>query len=206
MNLSDHNEEIPETLRSMLDKNPFQVAENYFTQLQDKTWAKIEKLPLDELGLLPMNHFQLPENYFEDSQELFISSLNAELNKKESGFNIPSGYFDQLQDTVVQKITRTNEKGILTNWYRQHYKWISIAASIILLWSVFVLRTSTSNTFQTLNITEIDDETLINFIALQEADIHDLSDEIDESSFPEINLINDDLDEESVNELINIYQ
>mgnify|MGYP007071091463 FL=1 len=59
----------------------------------------------------------------------------------------------------------------------------------------------------TFNLAQIDDETLISFLAENEADLSLLSEGMDENQISGMNVMpQDDLDEESINELINQYQ
>jgi hypothetical protein len=88
--------------------------------------------------------FSVPKGYFDSVEDTFSSKLFEETLPKETGMGIPSGYFESLEDRILSKV-EIPKKGKVISLKRKLIRLIPItaAASIVLF---ITLNTVFSNT------------------------------------------------------------
>jgi hypothetical protein len=85
--------------------------------------------------------FETPDHYFESFEsKLFERLTENELIKdiEEPGYTVPNGYFDSVEDTVFSKLRHNNSPVISLNSRKSFYFIAGIAASLLLLFAVFI--------------------------------------------------------------------
>lgn len=85
--------------------------------------------------------FKTPNNYFDAIEDRIFSKLNAESKLstiKESGYRVPDGYLDTVEDVVLSKV-EPEESKVISLFTRTNLLYAtSIAAALVLLFSVFI--------------------------------------------------------------------
>ncbi|MFN8280494.1 MAG: hypothetical protein U0V49_09450 [Saprospiraceae bacterium] len=201
-------QEFPESILAGLQRrNSFLVPKGYFTSLPDEVSCKLSELSLQDRGLNRKDNLHIPEGYFQRMQTQVMQQVRLGEEDKQN-FKIPDNYFSELQDKVMTKVSPSKEKGRIVQWsFGLRAVW-RVAAMIAVVAGLFWLQQSRmTRATATFNLAQIDDETLISFLAENEADLSLLSEGMDENQISGMNVMpQDDLDEESINELINQYQ
>ena len=88
--------------------------------------------------------FTIPENYFMGIEDELFSRLIVEKLPKHDGFKTPKGYFENFENVIIERTRNKKEK--LIHFKRKKIKFISVAASIVLLLffgSNFIYNTNT---------------------------------------------------------------
>jgi hypothetical protein len=126
--------------------------------------------------------FKAPDNYFDGFEDRLFSKISSEkepLEKKPSGFNIPDGYFNTVEDNVFAKLnleerveeTSTSNAPII----RLNYWYLSaIAAILIVCMMVINLQQTNTLTFDTIEITSIEDALEEGYLDVSLSDITSL--------------------------------
>lgn len=124
--------------------------------------------------------FKTPEHYFDDLEARILkqTSKNSELEKIQSGFKVPEDYFENFSIELPQDSDKEQSRVIqLSPWL----KWVS-AACIIgfgLLGTLYIDHISQPKS--NLEFTDLDDETIENYIDFNIENPEDYI-EIDETS------------------------
>ncbi len=89
-------------LRSV-NKNPFTVPENYFSDLSNNVNDHVASGLADGIG---KHAFKVPENYFESLPNNIFTSIESGLSEEigKKSFAVPENYFDNLADNILDKI------------------------------------------------------------------------------------------------------
>lgn len=200
--------EFPDSiLTGLRNRNCFRVPEGYFASLPDEVSSRVSERSLQDRGLTLKNHLFIPEGYFQRMQAQVMQQVKL-VEEDQQNFKIPENYFSEMQEKVMSKVSPAKEKGKIIQWsFGQRTVW-RVAAMIAVVAGLFWLQqTRMTNATATFNLAQIDDETLISFLAENEADLSLLSEGMDENQISGMSVMSqDDLDEESINELINQYQ
>ncbi len=135
------------------------------------------------------NPFRVPEGYFDSLEHKVLDSLDKKPKLEQS---VPEGYFDNLSDMVMDRI-REEEKTKVIPLYRR--KWLSIAASLLILCGAGYLITNQSNTptsnpefaleidpAEALEYLEENDNLYLSDLISLDFDVDDLSVEVSELS------------------------
>lgn len=118
-------------------------------------------------------------------------------NKKiSSGFTVPEKYFDNFSDEVLNKIRQENELKVVSLWSNHKYKFISIAASVIVFIALTFIVVNNQNT-----ITNTEIEDYLTYTAnISDADIAELIDDENIENIAPLNLENQtDIENEILN-------
>ncbi len=95
---------LPESLR----ENPFNVPENYFSDLESKVIAHVKLVECKDESI-----FEVPEGYFDNLSDAIMCKI-AEDNLKNQvssdGFEIPSQYISELTSTIFDRISEDQLK------------------------------------------------------------------------------------------------
>lgn len=102
--------------------------------------------------------FEVPRGYFDSIEEKVFSKIDF---KNKSPNDIPEGYFDTIENRVFEKIKNEETKVIsLKSRFAKIVAPMAIAASILLLITLQLFNTNKEDLFASLEISEI--ETWIN--------------------------------------------
>ena len=126
--------------------------------------------------------FKTPANYFDGFEDRMFSKLSAENELKENtpnGFTIPDGYFNTVEDSVFAKLNiqkdaeETSTSNTPTN--RLNYWYLSaIAAVLIVCMMVVNIQKTNTLTFDTIEITSIEDALEEGYLDISLSDITSL--------------------------------
>ncbi len=117
-------------LASLKDKETgFKVPSSYFKSVESTVLSK-----LSEVIHVEKSTFILPESYLMQDEKSFISKLDNLVISKQNQ-KIPKGYFDSIEDNIFEKLSK--EKENKTRSIRRYWIPAAIAASIILLFSIY---------------------------------------------------------------------
>lgn len=136
--------------------------------------------------------FETPKNYFDSVEDAVFSSLQSEKLKNSTsdpGYSIPEGYFDSLEDEVLSKIDKPETKVISLNTRKLLYTATSIAAILVLYFTLF--SKTERNTLDSL-----DTEVVEAYILEQEIDSYELASLLTDE---DIDTINGDIFKEEFN-------
>ena len=108
------------------------------------------------------NGFSVPKNYFKDTKAQLMGFLLEDKIVKKKTFSTPELYFDNLEDTIIAKVTLKEKKLTIFSFKQKKYKLaaIGIAASIMLSFGIGYFSNFTSEeNFE--NLTQNDIESWI---------------------------------------------
>lgn len=124
----------------------------------------------EKLNTINKTGFKTPDNYFESFNERVFNKLNQKLtieNIEGSGFSIPDNYFKTVESTILKATQNESKTKIVSLFSRKNlYYFSGIAASIILLFSIFVNKEETEL---------FTAETVENYLAEADLDSYDLA-------------------------------
>lgn len=85
--------------------------------------------------------FKTPDNYFESIEDKLFSQLTIEKSFKdikEPGYTVPNNYFDTVEDNIFSKL-KSDDRPVISLKSRKTFYYIAgIAASLLLLFAVFI--------------------------------------------------------------------
>lgn len=85
-------------------KNPFNVPEGYFDDMQQQITSRIA---IESASSSDSNgYLAVPEDYFDTLEDQIMSAIKVEKLKgltEDTGFTVPEGYFNSLHDSIKQK-------------------------------------------------------------------------------------------------------
>ncbi len=91
----------------------------------------------DWLSSLPKDSgFEIPEGYFDTVEDQFSAKLREESLPNESGFDVPEGYFDGLDDSILSKV-ELPKKGKVIPLRTRILRVSSIAAVFAIMLTVY---------------------------------------------------------------------
>jgi hypothetical protein len=146
----------------------------------------------DSFSKLPKNSgFDVPKGYFEDLEDAFSVKLREEAFPKEVGFDVPSYYFDTLEDRILAQV-ELPKKGKVISLRSRILQAASVAAAVALL---FV-------GFQFINKeVEPTSEEIIAWmdVNISEIDTYDILNELDENTeFSDVSFLDDSIESNSI--------
>lgn len=95
----------------------------------------------DKLHNMKSTGYKTPERYFESFESTFLDRINKEellKGTETAGYTIPEDYFNSVDDNVFKKLNK-NERPVISLLSKKTFYYVAgIAASIVLLFSIFV--------------------------------------------------------------------
>ena len=80
--------------------------------------------------------FDLPKDYFEEFESRLFNRINIESLPKESGFKVPTGYFNDLDKNIIASVDDSNKTKIISIVSKKTLLYaVSIAACAVLVFS-----------------------------------------------------------------------
>lgn len=154
----------------------------------------------ENLNTIKTSGFTVPKDYFKGMEDRILEKVQQDALPKTSGFGIPEGYLDTIETSVLQKLNKPEPKTITLFSKKVVTAITSIAATIVLLFSLNVFN-------PTPTLAKLNNETVENFI-LEEIEIYDLmllieDTNLSQTDFIEYNLIDveDYIDDIDLNDL-----
>lgn len=101
----------------------------------------------EKLHNIKSSGFKTPDNYFESFDDKLMQRLTDETIIKgieDTGFKTPDGYFNTVEDKVLKRLKPKNETPVISIFRRKQFYYVSgIAASLLLLFAVFISQPQT---------------------------------------------------------------
>ena len=99
----------------------------------------------DWLSKLPKDSgFEAPEGYFDQIEDQFSAKLREDSLPNSPGFEVPEGYFSTLEDRILKNI-ELPKKGKLISLKSRIMQISSVAAAIAILFVSYLMFSGTSN-------------------------------------------------------------
>ncbi|MBR9845760.1 MAG: hypothetical protein GYB35_06440 [Algicola sp.] len=87
--------------------------------------------------------FKVPKDYFSQVEEDILNDVRLKAKAKDSGFGIPESYFDEMETAILSHV-KPDSKVITLKSKSAWYYIAGIAASIVLIFSIFNHQSSTT--------------------------------------------------------------
>lgn len=137
--------------------------------------------------------FKTPEDYFDSLEQRLFSQAKLKGQLDSSGFAMPENYLNGLEDTILNKIAKEEPKVISIFSKRTWIYASSIAAAVLLLFTLSILQTKPTS-FETLDI-----ETVENYILEENVvDSYELAALMTEEELTESGFIDANFDENHI--------
>lgn len=185
----------------------FIIPENYLDQVSDQIMNRIhlEKY-MHETHIDP---FKLPENYFEEFPNQIINRIESgQLPEtlKLNPFKVPENYFDKTYQSIQEKNSNTESKLVVKTNFKQVWSYAAVACVLLLVsWFGFRLYSDPKPVDYFSNITE---DELLEYVSTYAIDFDQssLASVINEDEINSLNIMDDDLDDETSDLLIQILE
>ena len=103
--------------------------------------------------------FDLPKDYFEEFESRLFNRINMESLPKESGFKVPTGYFNDLGKNVIASVEGSNKTKVISIVSKKTLLYAaSIAACAVLVFSLINFNN------EEITLSDIDFSTIENYI------------------------------------------
>ncbi len=95
---------------------------------------------LDTSNIHKESGFEVPKGYFDHVEDQFSINLAEESIPDTSGFSTPDDYFDQLEDCILAKVAPEKKVKVIS-LQNKLYKWSSVAAILLVTLSAILYYT-----------------------------------------------------------------
>ncbi len=199
--MNQESEYLPEILISLKEIHPFRVPNSYFDSKPESFINNLDNSLLKDLGITQKNIFTIPKNYFENSIESTLHMIQLEKSLRDRDYRVPKDYFETLNERVLERI-QNEPKPIVRRLHQQTRMWIGIAAMFIVVSGLFLFRNFMKPSTPEFNLSQIDDETLFDYLASNDYDLNNITDIIDDQEISNLNTQEENIDESELNEYI----
>jgi len=125
----------------------------------------------ENLKNIKQSGFKVPKGYFENLEDSILNPSELNISIKDSGFKVPDNYFEGLEFKILNTVTNESETKVISLFNKKIViASLSIAATILLLFNLSIYNSQV--TFDS-----IDNEVLENFVlneAFESSDIASL--------------------------------
>ncbi|MCC6815176.1 MAG: hypothetical protein IT267_02050 [Saprospiraceae bacterium] len=201
--MSIDQEQLPEILQQLKTRNSFLLPDSYFDSLPEHFLNSYEFRIAESLGFSKLNNFIIPTSYFENNVDSTLHLIHFEKSVKDLDYRVPSRYFEQLSDKVFSRINRDKKKGGIRSTLFRSRMWISVAALFVIVMWISLFRLMNSSLSYNLDLSSIDDDTLIEFVADSDDSFNSISEIIDSQEIDKLNFEYQSLDGVSDDEILN---
>ena len=103
----------------------------------------------DDLNINKTTGFKIPEDYFQSFETQFNEQLKLDevlKDHNDSGYSVPKNYFNTVEDSIIKKLSQLegDKPVVRINFKRSLYYISGIAASLLLLFAIFINKEETS--------------------------------------------------------------
>lgn len=121
----------PCLLRISLE-NPFQVPENYFSDMKEAIQERVmlENAAPSLFDLDRKKDFDIPQDYFNKLESEIISKMEME-SENEEHVAVPEEYFDKMHDSIMSKIEKEEQKDTRILPLRERYSASFMVLSVV---------------------------------------------------------------------------
>ncbi|RED46019.1 hypothetical protein [Seonamhaeicola aphaedonensis] len=140
--------------------------------------------------------FKVPNGYFNNIEDQITNRFKLEERSNTTGFKTPEHYFDDLEDTILDKISRENEPKVIKLFNKKTIVYASsIAAAVLLLISLTLFDSK-------ITFDDLDNETVENYLLYENIDSYEIASFLDEEDLKEENFVEFNIDEDAVEDYI----
>ncbi|WP_299556189.1 hypothetical protein [Seonamhaeicola sp.] len=151
----------------------------------------------NKLDHIKESGFKVPKGYFDSLEDHIMSELKLkELTNSTSGFKTPDTYFDALEDTILNKVSEERETKVIRLFSRKTMVYASGIAAAVLL--LFGLLFFESKP----SFDDLDNETVENYILNENIDSYEIASLLNEEDLIEENFVEFTIDEDVVEDYI----
>ena len=81
--------------------------------------------------------FKVPTNYFDGLEDSIMNRLKLQEKVKDTGFKTPDNYFDSLEEQILEKVS--HKPKVISLFTKRNLIYVSsIAAAIVLMFAIFI--------------------------------------------------------------------
>tara|TARA_R110002049_G_scaffold143647_2_gene305840 strand:- start:1650 stop:2147 length:498 start_codon:yes stop_codon:yes gene_type:complete len=136
--------------------------------------------------------FKVPKGYFDNLEDTVLRHIKLKELSSESGFKTPENYFDSLEDSILNKASEKESTKVISIFSRRNLIYASsIAAAVLLLFNLSVFEKNI--TFDSLDV-----DTAENYIMNEIVDSYEFATLFSEEALTEDNFIDYDFNEETI--------
>ena len=173
----------------------FKIPMGYFETVEGDVFSK-----LSTKGFPKNAGYSVSENYFDTIESNVFAKIDTSELDKEQQFDVPTDYFKTVEDNVFKKINEQDNKQpkvfSLKTKVVKIFIPIAIAASLLLLFTVYTQKTDSTYSFDNLAAIDIEnwiEEDYISLDSYQIAEVYsdvNFEDEFDEEDIELLDYIN----------------
>ncbi len=142
--------------------------------------------------------FKVPKGYFDNLDDTLVQVAKLKTKAKASGFSVPNTYFDTLDNKILDRLNVEKTTRVIPLFSKKNLVYISsIAAAVILLFTLTFNKTTT-------NWNNLDADTVENYMLLEGIDTHEIASLLPDTDLDEADFVDLDFNEETIeNYLLN---
>lgn len=138
--------------------------------------------------------FKTPKNYFNSLEDSIMTQILLKDKIDDTGFKSPENYFDSLEDTVLKNVK--HQPKVITLFRKRNLYYISsIAASLILMFSIFMKK-------DTLSFDDLEVASIENYLYNEEIDSYEIASLLTEEELSTDNFIESELSEDVIQDYL----
>jgi len=151
----------------------------------------------NDLHTIKTSGFKTPDNFFESFDGKVLQQLDTKTIIKDiedTGFNVPDNYFDTVETVILDKVVSKDKTKLITLSTKRAFYYISgIAASVLLLISIFNWDDGTTNNNITIEMVET-------YFENSDLNSYELADLLSETEFLEddFSIVETEYDEDNI--------
>jgi uncharacterized membrane protein YvbJ len=135
--------------------------------------------------------FKIPDGYFEGLEDSILSQAKLS-NITNAGFKIPNGYLDSLEDKIINTVSKNDDVKVIKLFSKRNIIYASsIAATILLLFNLSVFKQNP--TYDSLEMATIE-----NYILNEDIDMDQIASLLTQEELTEENFIDTNYSEENM--------
>ncbi|MDD7884859.1 hypothetical protein [Flavivirga sp. 57AJ16] len=153
----------------------------------------------DKLHNIKETGFNVPDGYFNALEDALLSDIKLKKMASDSGFKLPEGYFSTLENTIIDKVSIKASTKVVPLFRKRALIYISgIAAAVLLLFNLSIFQNKP--TFNSLDF-----ETVENYIMNENIGSYEIASLLSEEDLLEENFVDYQVVEETVETYILDY-
>lgn len=139
--------------------------------------------------------FKVPKGYFNNLDDALLNNIKLKEVPDEAGFKTPANYFDSLEDTILNKVSKKGNNKVISLFSRRNLIYASsIAAAVLLLFNLSIFKNNTETGWDA-----IDAETVENYIINENIGSYEIAsllidEDLNETNFTEVEFTDEALE------------
>ena len=133
----------------------FKTPKGYFETVENDVFSKLSIKSFPEKA-----GYSIPKNYFDTVERKVFTKMDANEFLKQHHFDVPKDYFSTIEDNVFKKIQEenTNKPKVINLRFKltKVFAPIAIAASLLLLVTLYTNNNNDSFSFNSLTVTDVE--------------------------------------------------